>query len=415
MTTENWGVWARDLGWGFDSGRPTAHILAVPQLDLLQRSRLNYLIMNVIKEYWDLNPPIEGKYAPDPPMPYRDYVKYIVDQARQRGIRCCFTYIGWGTDSEVNLRLIRNFSGDAADPFSREGRLSTIDDMVRFCKPFSVCPMEEPAALSWFQSLSATEQAAAMLDYNNFLLEAIDRVRAIQPNMNVVVFPYPYPSEGFKIWYADAVARYGQAGLPRSNLTYCASGYPYFPPYDSGSGWQSMYWNAVTPEEFEAAKQRLYDLLVWKWADAPDHLKMLMVAGCSGRYTDRPNADYQVGAVQCLIDAMLWAKAKRHDQVMFDLRSINTGDGTYAILQQDEVSFNNFGKQLVDQNPLTQPPTGQACLLRSATSGTMLAGFLPMIRAFRDRSLPDTLINDYYALSRYVAPKIDRIRRCGLW
>jgi len=57
-----------------------------------------------------------------------------------------------------------------------------------------------------------------------------------------------------------------------------------------------------------------------------------------------------------------------------------------------------------------EPPVQAGCMLQAATQGTMLAGCLPFIRAFRDRCLPSEIIKDYYAISKYLAPKITQIR-----
>lgn len=62
------------------------------------------------------------------------------------------------------------------------------------------------------------------------------------------------------------------------------------------------------------------------------------------------------------------------------------------------------------EEPPIEPPA-QPCAIRSATEGTVFAGILPVLRLFRDNSLPRMATRDYYALSRYVAPKIDAIRK----
>jgi len=56
-----------------------------------------------------------------------------------------------------------------------------------------------------------------------------------------------------------------------------------------------------------------------------------------------------------------------------------------------------------------ETPT-QPCAIRSATEGTALVGILPVLRLFRDRSLPRNVTREYYELSRYLAPILDRIR-----
>ena len=53
---------------------------------------------------------------------------------------------------------------------------------------------------------------------------------------------------------------------------------------------------------------------------------------------------------------------------------------------------------------------GKGCMIAALTVGTSLTPILPMLRQFRDRSLPQRLIQRYYGLSKYVAPKIVQLR-----
>lgn len=62
--------------------------------------------------------------------------------------------------------------------------------------------------------------------------------------------------------------------------------------------------------------------------------------------------------------------------------------------------------------PEPQPePEPAHCIFGESLSGTVLSGSLPAIRVFRDRCLPEKIKNDYYYVSRYLAPKIRRFRR----
>lgn len=61
---------------------------------------------------------------------------------------------------------------------------------------------------------------------------------------------------------------------------------------------------------------------------------------------------------------------------------------------------------IASAHPIQQNP----CIIRSATQGTMFAGIMPLLRVFRDNQLPKRASNEYYAISRYVAPVIDKFR-----
>lgn len=56
------------------------------------------------------------------------------------------------------------------------------------------------------------------------------------------------------------------------------------------------------------------------------------------------------------------------------------------------------------------PPTG-GCMLYESTRGTVFIGYLPTIRRFRDRCLSKEIQAFYYSLSKYLAPKIRKLRR----
>jgi len=350
-SSEHWGVWQRDTGWG------CANNYGLPQIELLESSGLNLVVLNVIKQQWDENALCTGSAATDPPLPYRDHLKFLVDEAKARGIDTVFSYIGWGMGNEDTMNMIRDTTGPSSDPYSREGWITCIEEMVEYCDPYAVLPLEEPVTTTYWKEQTSAERTQMIIDYNDFIIEVIDRVRAIKPNIRVYVMPVPYTQDGMRFWYEDTLARYGTYGLPRSNIVYSTSGYPYYTP--TASDWGGLYAAATTQVELDNARQVLYDRLDWKWGDAITNLKMLMVAGVTD-YRTLPDQDYNMGATACMVDAFNWAKTYNHELVMFDMRGPNTGNGQYAIQTPDELGWNNLGQLLVDNAPTLD--AGGGCL-----------------------------------------------------
>jgi len=213
-----WGVWQRDPGW-----EAYAQNYGLPQIELLAASGLNLVVLNINCQAWIDNNVVTGPASTG--LPYRDHLKFLVDEASKRDIDTVFTHIG--ESSSENINTIRT-------PSNREAWITCAEEMVEYCNPYAMLPFEEPMAKSWWNN--QTDKWQMTIDYNEFIIEYINRIRAIKPNMRMYVMPFPYSQDGMKIWYEDARTRYDDRGLPFDNIVYLASGYPYYPAARPGDG-----------------------------------------------------------------------------------------------------------------------------------------------------------------------------------
>lgn len=262
-----WGLVVSNTAWGYDYW---GSFFGKTQIDIIKQNKANGINIMLDKYAWELDSTsnVLG-------IPYKDYIKQLVQWCKpELNVILCLTrdsrtggYWGYAdSPTEGKGAVILNYNGQ------RDEWIAWGKEVVAYCKPKGIGIMNEPHG--------GGGEITFDYYYDNFLMPSINAYRSVDPEISVLVMPYPFYSlELFNNRPIDDPNVYYEWHL------YYPQGYPY-----SGS---HLYLNNAINAYYESnlyeGKQWLYKYLDdFKFGNLPRDRIYWGEAGCYGMTTWEP-------------------------------------------------------------------------------------------------------------------------------
>jgi hypothetical protein len=179
ITDESWlGAVVSDTAWG-DIGTSSSYrygsFFSDVQINLMVQNGATAFRIMLDKKPWDLNDD-KNIYG----LPYKDYIKQLVDDIHNRGIKVILDLTrdsSMGEDfdtSDAKTQVIQTLS-------LRRAWIDWGKEVVSHCKPDAIGIMNEPRGDATFDYY-----------YDNFLVPSIDAYRSVDPNIKIIVMSMPF-------------------------------------------------------------------------------------------------------------------------------------------------------------------------------------------------------------------------------